>query len=102
MAKVKAKGLIADATGSTGTIARGSHEADRSGMTFQQRKGTIVIQKKTSPTHKNTQKQKQQREKFCFCDTAYRQLTDYQRQMLRKYASDMNRKKKKKCWRGRV
>ena len=95
MAKVKAKTLLNEIKGSTATISRGSHEADGSGVTFQQRKGGIVIQKKISPTYKCTERQKKQRNLFCFCDTAYQQLTDYQKQMLRKYASDMNKKTRK-------
>jgi len=96
MAKVVAHGILARAYGSTGRKVWGSSEAEKSGVTMQRRRGTTVISVKRDRIQHSTQKQQAQRSKFCSCDLAYRKLTNEQRRLFRQYATELNKKYKKK------
>jgi len=95
-AKVRRVKLTTQVWGSTGTLSKGSHEAEKSGIVFQNRRGGTVIQKKTDRRQHTTKRQKAQRDIFCSCDEAYRQMTDEQKRLFREYATHLNRKHKKK------
>ena len=95
MATAKA-GVITDGIiGATGKMILGSSPQFRSGTIFQLRGKKIIVQKKTIRRQRTTAKQQKQRDKFCNCDSAYREMTQEQKDIFRKYVAYLNKKTKK-------
>ena len=94
MATAKA-GVITDSIiGATGKMILGSSPQFRTGTIFQKKGKKIIIQKKTIRRQRTTKRQQKQRNKFCDCDQAYRQMTQEQRNLFREYAAYLNKKSK--------
>ena len=94
MAIIKRVGILTGASGSTGKQSPGSSPASKSGITIKTRGNKTIISVKKDKVKKVTRRQREQRDKYCTCDQAYRILTPVQKQALRNYAGDMNFKHK--------
>lgn len=92
MAIVRRTGIIARAAGSTGKMVVGSSAAEKSGVTMRTSRNTTVITIKRDRRQKSTKKQREQRKRFCDCDKAYNDLSNWQKAKMREYTRDYNMK----------